>query len=314
MNGIADTKVPLEVPLTTQARRALTPPPRQIGIFNHPLYTFYTRPPGPQDKRAFAIRPAKISDCWDIALLTARAFQGSALTEILSPYHHQHPGDFVYSFYSRQKLRLMSPRSRGFVAVPVDGEGREVEARDGGGPVGFMVCQRLGEDEGAKAVEREKKHICLTIYEWVFSKYLKIRTYFFPDRSVDEDALAVFLECGEEESAKHFDTKPELENRWYTQSIGVSPEWRQRGVGKALMKEVLALAEKENLPVSLESSAMGDALYRSIGFKLLDRFMTAFGEEEVEKGGIFLWTPPKMLLEDEELVEEIAASDVVAIL
>lgn len=304
----ADIKSPLEI-AAAQGRRVLTASPPE-GVFDHPLYKLISRPPGPQDKRDFKIRPAKISDGWKIALVEGRAFQGSTLTEILSPHHRQYPCDFVYGFYSRNKTKMLSPLNRSFVAVPVDEAGREAKE----GPIGWVMCERLGEDEGAKAVEKEKSSLCLTIYAWLWGKYLKIRTYFFPDRSSCPIGLAGFLQHGEEESEKHFDTKPELENRWYTQSIGVAPEWRQRGVGKALMREVIALAEKENLPISLESSAMGDALYRSVGFTLLDRFMTAYGEEEVEKGGIFMWTPPKKILEDEELVEEIAASGDVAVI
>lgn len=46
------------------------------------------------------------------------------------------------------------------------------------------------------------------------------------------------------------------------------------GVGKKLCAAVTQKAEEEGVVVGLEASAMGEWLYRSVGFELLKRFDT----------------------------------------
>jgi ribosomal protein S18 acetylase RimI-like enzyme len=53
-------------------------------------------------------------------------------------------------------------------------------------------------------------------------------------------------------------------------ALGVDPDYRQRGVGSALIKAGLAVVERRGLPIILESSAQGEPLYRCFGWQTVD--------------------------------------------
>jgi len=88
-------------------------------------------------------------------------------------------------------------------------------------------------------------------------------------------------------------------SRYHTQSLTVSPDWQKRGVGAALMEEVLNRAKQEAVPVGLEASPAGEKLYRKIGFRKLADFDPGFAQEVnkvapnllEEGGGLYVWEP-----------------------
>ncbi|GAA6026600.1 hypothetical protein JCM8202_000100 [Rhodotorula sphaerocarpa] len=53
---------------------------------------------------------------------------------------------------------------------------------------------------------------------------------------------------------------------YHLEILAVVPEGQRRGFGQALLEAVLADADRENLPVCLEASAVGTGLYRKHGF------------------------------------------------
>jgi len=58
---------------------------------------------------------------------------------------------------------------------------------------------------------------------------------------------------------------------WYLQMVGVLPELQHKGYGSKLIKPLLSRAERENLPVYLETQLESNAtLYEHYGFKVED--------------------------------------------
>lgn len=77
---------------------------------------------------------------------------------------------------------------------------------------------------------------------------------------------------------------------YYVQSLAVSPRMQRKGVGKALMIPLLEEAEREGRRVWLEASPHGEALYRSLGFILKEKFEMQMEIEETG-GGVMVWEP-----------------------
>lgn len=236
----------------------------------------------PRDLRPFLIREATFADTSEMARIAARAYHNTGLSQVLAPWRDQYPLDHVLGYQRRIQARLLSARNRSFVAVAAD---------EPGVPVAYMQCVRLGDDEGARAVEREKARWWTGAVETVFGWYFKAEAWAWPDRSVSKEGLEEFFRAGAEEDKKHWEGRKDRECRWYAQSVVVAEEFRGRGVGKQMMAKVLERAQAEGVVVGLEASDLGELLYRSVGFEVLGRFMRPFGEEEMDGGGVMMWSP-----------------------
>ena len=123
--------------------------------------------------------------------------------------------------------------------------------------------------------------IWFVVLEWVIG----------PDRSANPEAVESFNRWAEEEQTQHWTSVPERKNRWHVQSCVVAEGLQGQGIGKALMREVLARAQAENVYAGVEATGPGERLYQSVGFKLLARFVHSF---DGDRGGVMLWTPPGM--------------------
>lgn len=269
--------------------------PAQEGLFSHPLHLAIIRSAGPRDMRPWIIREMRFSDAYQAAFVASRAYHHTKFREFLSPGRRQYPADYVRGFQQKITARMLKANNRSFVAVAVD---------EPNVPVAYMQCERLGNDEGAKEVIREKKSIWLSIFETVYNDCVKYSTKIWPDRSVmDEADMAIYKESNEGEEKKHWSGRPDRANRWHCRGIVVSQEFQRRGIGKALMNELVSRAENQGVPIQLEASDEGEWLYRSMGFELLDRFMVAFGRAK-NQGGVMIWKPKKGLATSTETVEE----------
>ena len=73
------------------------------------------------------------------------------------------------------------------------------------------------------------------------------------------------------------------EPHWYLAVVGVDPEVQNRGVGSAIVREGLALADRESKPCYLETSERRNlAFYERLGFVVLE-------EATLGKGGPTAW-------------------------
>ncbi|KFY00914.1 hypothetical protein V495_07098 [Pseudogymnoascus sp. VKM F-4514 (FW-929)] len=236
-------------------------------------------PPPTSASSSVEIRPMVWADTRRSAELAQVAYWDTALSRFLAPLRGAYPIEHGLWFERRLKLRSLSPRNRGFVAV-ADGE-----------VVGYMQCARLGEDEGALQIIKEKKKWYSRLVEWGYGTYMKCMAWAFPDPSQSKEALKEFIKAGVAEDEKHWKGREDRKNRWYAESVVVSEPWQGRGIGKKLMAWVVAQAQKEGVVIGLEASGQGERLYRSMGFDLLDRFILLIDETEENVGGIMMWSP-----------------------
>jgi ribosomal protein S18 acetylase RimI-like enzyme len=73
------------------------------------------------------------------------------------------------------------------------------------------------------------------------------------------------------------------EPHWYLMIVGVDPELQGQGVGSAIVREGLAIADRESKPCYLETSERRNlAFYERLGFVVLE-------EANFGKGGPAAW-------------------------
>jgi ribosomal protein S18 acetylase RimI-like enzyme len=69
-----------------------------------------------------------------------------------------------------------------------------------------------------------------------------------------------------EEIGQHHPTEP----HWFLPLIAVEPNWQNRSIGSALMKQAVAVCDEAGVPAYLESSNPRNiSLYERIGFKVV---------------------------------------------
>lgn len=186
---------------------------------------------------------------------------------------------------------MLNPRNVSYVAIAQSG-------KDKGKVIGLAQSIRLGDDEGAKEIIREKGLVWRMFYlvmGFVYGLWCQVLNWVVGgDRSADPAAMTRFGRYGVYQDELYWknEKSPERRNRWHAQSIVVAAEYQGQGLGKRMIGEVIKRAEKENVVIGLESSPAGEMMYRSVGFELLGRFEDDFELEDHDgKGGVMLYTP-----------------------
>lgn len=87
---------------------------------------------------------------------------------------------------------------------------------------------------------------------------------------------------------------------WNLGLLAVSPRHQRRGVGAKMLQYIQAIANEENVPVSLEASEVGKELYLKCGFKVINYVEYTEGLWDID----MVWEPKhlegKFLEETEE--------------
>jgi GNAT superfamily N-acetyltransferase len=85
-----------------------------------------------------------------------------------------------------------------------------------------------------------------------------------------------------------FEKRHPKEEHWYLELLGTDPPMQRKGVGAALMADVLGRCDREGLPAYLETQKPDNvAYYRHHGFEVVDT-MTV-GKDEQEVTCWFMW-------------------------
>lgn len=231
------------------------------------------------------IQKARLWDGAEIGRIAATTYKITPLSHFLAPRRLQYPEDWERGFIQRAQKRLFDPRNLSFVVVTKSNPNL---------PVGYAQFIRFGDDEGArKQIESHSRFervmlrvlaILYTVWCWV------VLLWVGGDKTEDKRATAIFAGWSRDEWKTHWDSWPDRKNRWHAQSVVIREEFQGRKAGKRLMAEVIARAETENVVVGLEASAMGEAMYRSVGFELLAKF-SGGNELEERAGGVMMYTP-----------------------
>jgi GNAT superfamily N-acetyltransferase len=78
---------------------------------------------------------------------------------------------------------------------------------------------------------------------------------------------------------------------WYLATLGTEPERQGQGVGSALLRSMLSVADQEGEPAYLESSKERNvALYARFGFEVIDEFRDGVGAPPIWR----MWRDPRV--------------------
>jgi GNAT superfamily N-acetyltransferase len=238
-------------------------------------------------KDTILIRRVRIWEGSQLGRIAAKTYMNSALIAYLDPDREEYYSHYERGFISRSWKRLLDPRNVTFVAV---------SSSQPSLPVAFVSIQRLGSDAGAQRQIASRKSLWLSLAAWLAFLWFWMMLKVVGDKSQDPAHQAAFEASNASTGRNHWEVEGRTE-RWHVQSCVVLESWQGRGVGKMLMAEVIALAERDGVVVGLEASPQGEQLYRRVGFELLARFPQAeldFGEDITNEGGVMMYTPVKM--------------------
>ncbi|KAJ5928056.1 hypothetical protein N7466_007012 [Penicillium verhagenii] len=240
----------------------------------------------PQENENILIRRMQSSDIPLLGPLSAKAYCNDPLNTFLFPRRLEHPNHMIRRFAQGIQARYLNPRNIGFVAVDLANPSM---------PVAYAQFVRLGDDKAALQLIANQRSFGHLLKAWWFKIRAAIENFFWPDRSVDPDAMSTFMKAANADKEFYWDS-PEMKikygNRWHAQSVVVSAAYRRQGIGRRLVEEVLRRAQDEGVVVGLEASKDGATLYRTLGFELRGPFSMVIG---LPVGGIMMWSPKGLL-------------------
>ena len=235
----------------------------------------------------FRLRLARLSDIPAMAQICKEAFWLSPIDQYLAPKAPEHPEDFLRIMLHSIQTRFALSNSLTIVACTPTTEVNDEKI------VGYGLFFRKGNDIGAKGFVRQKGILTLLALWWLrcwysFSHWIsnKIR----PDRVTDFAALGAFKVSIKEDDSKYW-TVPERLDRWHAVSVVVEPAYQRRGIGQLIMTSVIERSEKEGVPLGLEATPAGEALYSKLGFEMLGDFSCRIVGNE--RGGIMIRYPER---------------------
>lgn len=222
-----------------------------------------------------------------IGRIAAKTYFNIALTAWVAPHREKYYTQYERGYIERAIVRLLSPRAETFVACTAEGE-----------VVGEVQFKRLGDDAGARKLINDAgmvRRLFVWVASWVFWVYFKVVSWAAGgDKSRDPEALRILRGWIQVDEERIWKSHEERANRWHVQSLVVLPEWQKRGIGKRLMMEVMSRAKKDGVMIGLESSIIGEGMYKKLGFELLGRYTqepNLLGLEHGDEGGLMAWYP-----------------------
>lgn len=243
-----------------------------------------TAPGFPHSDGNFLIRRMRYADIPLMATMAATEYFDSDLNAFLCPHRRKYPDHLVRRFKQMMLGRYSNARSIGFVAAKPSSPDT---------PIAYAQFIRLGNDEAALSLIAQQSSFWCTLQNWWLRIQMSAVNFFWPDRSIDPDAMRRFGEGADHDDQQYwdsFDMKARYGNRWHVQSVVVSSPYQRQGIGRMLMGKVLQRAQDEGVVVGLEASGDGEKLYRKLGFEMRGPFSLIIGPPV---GGIMMWTPRK---------------------
>lgn len=196
------------------------------------------------------IRPAKLSEYKILGRISSITYFSTAFTAFLSPNRLQYYSHYERSFQKRALTLMLDPRVRSMVAC-------EVTKPDI--PIGYIHFKRLGDDQEAKRIIREKASVQLWILRWLVWAWYLLLSVIVGDKASDPKALKVFFGWVMEDDEIYWKPHKARHNQWHVQSFVVLPMFQGKGVGKRLIAEVTKRAVEENVVIGLEASPEGES-------------------------------------------------------
>ncbi|KAF2759349.1 acyl-CoA N-acyltransferase [Pseudovirgaria hyperparasitica] len=220
------------------------------------------------------IRLATIADAPYAAEVSFAAYWNNELYCWLYPQRDKYPSDLIESLRIRNKIGFLSPGVVSTVAVTDENDG----LGDPGRIIGFAVWRRFGSDpEAQKWMHDRLDRYLLSWEKWYQDNFL--------DYATDWKRVAYFRSV----ISKVVFYKT-LDDYWLLNSLAVHPQAQRRGIGSRLLEWGMQTAERESVPVVLESAPPARALYERAGLKVFEEIEV----EGIEPGYAMLWEPDRI--------------------
>lgn len=194
-------------------------------------------------------RPAKLSDYKILGRIASITYFPTPLTTFLWPNRLQYYSHYERGFQKRALTLMLDPRVRSMVAC---------EAAKPDVPIGYVHFKRLGDDQEARRIIREKASVQLWVLRWLVLAWYLLLSVILGDKAADPKSLNVFSTWVMEDNKLYWKSHKSRHNRWHVQSFVVLPMFQGKGVGKRLMAEVTNRAVEENVVIGLEASPEGE--------------------------------------------------------
>lgn len=224
-----------------------------------------------QKRPIINVRYCRREDLPQAARLFNKAFTTSEFHDMFLPGRHTYPHEYINFALHRFRTRFVQPNIR--MVVAEDETGRLV---------GYATWQV----EGESALARQWREG--VSWWWTFERpLLKLEEWYMKyliNHTVDYPTLFRFRKLANE----NFEGLPP---HMHLIILAVPPEQQGKGVGKAILRWGFKLAEKEQMPVVLESSRVGQPVYESVGFKMYKTVDMSHEKEGEIKIPVMLWEP-----------------------
>jgi len=233
----------------------------------------------------FLVRPATLLDVHQMAVTHNYAFGDTLIKQFLAPKAQLFVGDQIRIHKQGICNRYVKPNSLSLVAC-LSSEPSVV--------VGYGQFSRMGTDKGARDYVASRGILIrawLFVLSYFFWIAFSISNFVWKDRITSPANMAKFRIAIRLDYENYWDPEkfPSRRDRWATNSLVVDPKYQGKGVGRLLMKEIMALAQQERVPVGLTASPHGEILYRKLGFEKLGDYSLNVVDEV--GGGTFMWWP-----------------------
>ncbi|KEF63151.1 uncharacterized protein A1O9_01127, partial [Exophiala aquamarina CBS 119918] len=203
------------------------------------------------------IRRPQATDLSGMATLASKAMSDDPITAFVAPYRKPHPECMRLAFFRRAKKRLYSGK---YLLIAItdqqdpDWDGTERV-------VGYLAAT----SPRWKAEQASQSYFSWNNLELAA---LSLETFFVDTVGADRSKSLKNQNAFLHELQAAYSTGPfaRLEKYWDIDFLAVDPAYHRRGIGKALLGRVQALAAEESVPLTLLATAMGKHLYSHAGF------------------------------------------------
>lgn len=190
--------------------------------------------------------------------MSVDAFWNDELYTYTNPRREQYPDHFRNLFLHRHKTRHWSPGFVFHLAVTDDRDVTDPEER----VVGYAIWERRGTSEEAKKLQKQTYRCALELT--LLNATETYNSLIRADKSLDHERLRHFRS----EAADGFVGISEM---WKLHNLCVHVDYQRRGIGSMLIEWGKEQAEKEKVPIGLESSTAARSTYLKNGCREFGR-------------------------------------------
>jgi len=219
------------------------------------------------------IRHPQAADLGGMALVARSAMFDDPITAFVSPYRKQHPECLRQALFRRAKWRLYSGR---YLLIAVTDQ-QDYDWDGSERVVGYLgaISPTWKEEQASRPwFSWNGKQLCalpvgvLLIFKALELAALSLENSFIDtvgaDRSKSIKNMNEFL--GVLQAAYTTGPFAHLDKYWDIDFLSVDPAYHRRGIGKALLGRVQALAAQDGVPLTLLATDTGKNLYKRAGF------------------------------------------------